>query len=104
MANLIILNGRIGDVPELTYTPEGRAKATWGLATNDTWRDKESGEKRTKTQWHRCVAWGKKAEAYASHMKKGKEYYVEGKMEYSQYEVDGQRHYSAQVNVDKVEF
>jgi single-strand DNA-binding protein len=106
MGNRVILNGRLGQKPELSY-PNGEANdpvVNFSIATKDTWREKQTGEKRERTEWHRCFAWGKKAENFAQYMKQGKKYYLEGRLETSKYEVDGQTHYSTRVKVELVEF
>ena len=104
MANKVILVGRTGDKPELSYTADQVAKAVFSIATKDCWKDRESGERKERTMWHQCVAWGKRAEAWAEHMEKGRMYYVEGRLESSSYEKEGQRLHVTRVRVTKVEF
>jgi single-strand DNA-binding protein len=104
MANKVILIGRTGEKPELTFTGDQVAVLSFSIATNECWKDKESGERRERTEWHRCFMMGKRAEALAEHMEKGRKYYVEGKLETSKYEKDGQTHYATRVRVVEVEF
>ena len=104
MVNKVILVGNLGADPDLVYTKGQDAVVNFSLATTDSWNDKQTGEKKEKTEWHRCFAWGKKAEIYAKHMQKGKLYYIEGTNETSSYEKEGQKHYSTKVRVDLVRF
>jgi len=104
MVNKVILIGRLGADPELTHTTGDDAVVNFQVATTETWKDKRNGEKREKTQWHRCVAWGKMAEVYAANMKKGKQYYVEGALETTSYEKEGRTHYSTRIKVSEVRF
>ena len=57
--NKVILVGRLGQDPELRYTPDGTAVANFSIATSESWKDKSTGEKREKTEWHKIVAWRK---------------------------------------------
>jgi len=78
--NKAILIGHLGKDPELKYTTNGRAVATFSLATNENWTD-QSGQKQTKTTWHNIVAWGKQAEVINEYCRKGKQLYIEGRIE-----------------------
>ncbi len=78
--NKVILIGNLGRDPELRYTPGGQAVATFSIATNEVWTDK-SGEKQTRTEWHRIVAWGKLAETCSEYLAKGKQVFVEGSIQ-----------------------
>ncbi|MEW5807494.1 MAG: single-stranded DNA-binding protein [Acidobacteriota bacterium] len=78
--NKVILIGNLGRDPELRYTPGGLAVTTFTMATNEIWTDK-SGEKKTRTEWHRVVVWGKQAEACSEYLSKGKQVYVEGSIQ-----------------------
>ena len=69
--NKAILIGRLGKDPELKYTPGGKAVCNFSLATSEKWKD-QSGEVQEKTEWHRCLAWGKIAENAAKWLSKGK--------------------------------
>lgn len=104
MVNKVILVGYLGADPDLAHTKDQDAVVNFSIATTDSWKDKQTGEKKEKTEWHRCFAWGKKAETYAKNMKKGKLYYIEGANETSSYEKEGQTHYSTKVRVDLVRF
>ncbi len=75
--NKVILVGRLGRDPETRYTSGGQAVCHFSLATDETFKDK-SGERQKRTEWHKIVAWGKKAEFAQQYLKKGQEVYVEG--------------------------
>jgi len=77
--NKVILIGNLGADPELRYTPNGVAVATFNLATNERWPDKD-GNFQEHTEWHRVVAWRKQAEIVGEYLKKGSQVYVEGKL------------------------
>jgi single-strand DNA-binding protein len=69
--NKVILVGRLGQDPDVKYTADGRAIANISIATSDTWKDKNTGEKQERTEWHRVVFFGKLAEIVAEYLKKG---------------------------------
>lgn len=79
--NKVIILGRLGQDPEVRYTPSGQAVANFSVATSDVWLDKQSGEKQEKTEWHKIVVWGKLAELCRDYLKKGKQVYIEGKLQ-----------------------
>ena len=76
--NKVILVGNLGRDPETRYNPEGGAITNISIATTDTWKDKTSGEKQERTEWHNIVAWGKLAEICGQYLRKGKLVYIEG--------------------------
>lgn len=78
--NKVILVGRIGQDPETRYTNSGDAVTTLSIATSESWKDKQTGEKTEKTEWHRVVIWRKLAEIAAEYCKKGGMVYIEGKL------------------------
>src|SRR5437868_13651907 len=78
--NKVILVGNLGRDAELRYTPGGAAVATLNLATTEVWNDK-GGQRQEKTEWHRAVFWGKVAESLTEYPTKGKQVYVEGRLE-----------------------
>ncbi|MBI2993384.1 MAG: single-stranded DNA-binding protein [Gammaproteobacteria bacterium] len=78
--NKVILIGNLGDDPEVRYTAGGAAVANIRLATSESWKDKESGEKQERTEWHRVVFFGRLAEIVAEYLKKGSQVYVEGSL------------------------
>lgn len=75
------LIGNLGQDPETRFTPEGRAITNFTIATSDSWKDKNSGQKMEKTEWHRIVAFGKVAEIIGEYAKKGSKVYVQGKIQ-----------------------
>lgn len=78
--NKVILIGNLGKDPELRYTPNGTAVGNFNIATNEVWTDK-SGEKQTRTEWHRIVTWAKLAEICGEFLTKGKQVYIEGSIQ-----------------------
>jgi len=80
MINKVILVGRLGRDPEMRYTQAGLAVATFSLATNEFWRDKE-GQKQERTEWHRIVVFGKTGEICGQYLSKGKLVYIEGRIQ-----------------------
>ena len=83
--NKVQLIGNVGNTPELRYTPSQTAVATFNLATNETWKDKEGGKKEH-TEWHKIVVWGKLGEICGEYLKKGRQVYVEGHIRSHTYE------------------
>ncbi|MBA5206052.1 single-stranded DNA-binding protein [Pectobacterium versatile] len=79
--NKVILIGHLGQDPEVRYMPNGGAVANITLATSDTWRDKQSGEQKEKTEWHRVVIFGKLAEIAGEYLRKGSQVYIEGSLQ-----------------------
>jgi single-strand DNA-binding protein len=96
------LIGNLGNDAEIRYTPNGHAIAGFSLATTTSWKNAD-GEKQERTDWHRCQLWGKRAEALAEYLKKGKQIYVQGRVEYSTYEKDGVKMHSTQIRVEDVQ-
>ena len=79
--NKVILVGNLGQKPEMRYTATQSAVANLSVATTESWKDKETGEMRDKTEWHRVVYFGKLAEIVAKYLDKGSKVYVEGKLQ-----------------------
>jgi single-strand DNA-binding protein len=84
--NKVILVGNLGRDPEIRYTKAGQAVASFSLATSEKWTDKDSGEKHEKTEWHRIVAWGKLGEICGEYLSKGKQVYIEGRLQTRKWE------------------
>jgi single-strand DNA-binding protein len=76
--NKVILVGNLGKDPEVRYTPDGASITNITLATTDNWKDKQTGEKKEATEWHRVVFFGKLAEIAGQYLKKGRQVYIEG--------------------------
>ncbi len=96
--NKVIIIGRLGKDPEIRYTPAGDAVATLTIATSDDWRDKNTGERQSKTEWHRVVAWRKLAEIAGNYLKKGSQVYIEGKLQTRSWEDrDGVKRFTTEI-------
>jgi single-strand DNA-binding protein len=97
--NKVILLGNLGADPEIRYTAGGDAVATVSVATSSSWNDKQSGEKREKTEWHRVVFFRRLAEVVGEYLKKGSSIYVEGQLQTNSYEDknSGERKFSTQI-------
>ncbi|MDQ9273199.1 single-stranded DNA-binding protein, partial [Escherichia marmotae] len=78
--NKVILIGHLGQDPEIRYLPNGGAVANLTLATSESWRDKQSGEMKEQTEWHRVVIFGKLAEIAGEYLRKGSQVYIEGQL------------------------
>ncbi|WP_422667573.1 single-stranded DNA-binding protein [Buchnera aphidicola] len=79
--NKVILIGHLGQDPEVRYMPNGNAVVNMTLATSDNWKDKNTGENKEKTEWHRIVLFGKLAEIAGEYLKKGSQVYIEGSLQ-----------------------
>ena len=102
--NKVILVGRLGQDPEVRKTPSGAAVANFSVATNESWVDK-SGQKQEKTEWHRVVVWGKRAELCQQYLSKGRQVYLEGRLQTRSWDdKDGQKKYSTEVQVQNLQF
>ena len=95
--NKAILIGNLGRDPEVRYTPSGLAVANFSIATSETWTNKE-GEKETRTEWHRIVAFGKLGEICGEYLAKGKQIYIEGRIQTRDWEdKDGVKRYTTEI-------
>jgi len=95
--NKVILVGNLGRDAELRYTPGGAAVATINMATTEIWNDK-AGQRQEKTEWHRVVFWGKVAESLTEYLTKGKQVYIEGRLQTRDWEdKDGHKRYTTEV-------
>jgi single-strand DNA-binding protein len=97
--NKVILVGRLGRDPEMTYTPGGMAVCKFSLATSK--KKKDGAEV---TSWHRCTAFGKTGEMIGQYLSKGRELYVEGELQYGQYEKEGVTRYTTDIIVNQFSF
>ena len=98
--NKVILLGRLGQDPEVRYTQGGKAVASLSVATSEAWKDKNTGQKQEKTEWHRCIAWDKLAEIIGEYAQKGAQVYCEGKLQTRKYEKNGVDHYTTEIVLD----
>lgn len=104
MLNKVMLIGNLGADPELRSTQSGQSVCSLRLATSEKWTDKQ-GEKQEKTEWHRIVVWGDLAENVAKYCKKGKQIFVEGKLQTRSWEdQEGTTHWSTEVVAMSVKF
>ena len=100
--NKVILVGNLGRDAELRYTPGGAAVATLNLATTEVWNDKQN-QRQEKTEWHRVVLWGKQAESLQEYLTKGKQIYVEGRLQTRQWDdKDGNKRYTTEIKADRI--
>jgi single-strand DNA-binding protein len=100
--NKVILVGNLGRDSELRYTPGGAAVATLNLATTEVWNDRNQ-QKQEKTEWHRVVVWGKQAESLQEYLTKGKQIYVEGRLQTRQWDdKDGNKKYTTEIKADRI--
>ena len=102
--NKVIIIGNLGNDPEVKAMPNGDYVANFSLATSETWKDKSTGEKQEKTEWHRCVAFRKQAEVIQQYVKKGSKLYIEGRLQTRKWDKDGVTHYSTEIVVNDFQF
>lgn len=101
--NKVILVGFLGKDPELRYTPSGAAVANFTLATSERYKDK-NGDSQEKTEWHNIVAWRQLAEICGKYLHKGKQVYIEGKIQTRSYDDrDGNKRYMTEIVADQVQ-
>jgi single-strand DNA-binding protein len=101
MVNKVILVGNLGKDPEVRSTPSGQPVASFTLATSRRWRDK-NGQKQEQTEWHQIVVWGKQAEIAGQYLTKGKQIYVEGRLQTRSWDdrQTGEKRYRTEVVCD----
>lgn len=102
--NKVMVIGNLGRDPEVSYTPGGAGITKFSVASKEVWNDKNTGEKKEKTEWHRIVAFGKLGETCAKYLSKGKQVYIEGKLQTSSYEKDGITRYSTDIIASAMQF
>jgi single-strand DNA-binding protein len=103
--NKVILIGNLGRDPELRYTPGGTAVATLNLATTRSYTKQGSNERVEETEWHKVTVWGKQAEFCNQYLSKGRQCYVEGRLQTRSYEdKDGKKCYATEVVAETVQF
>lgn len=101
--NKVILIGNLGRDPETRYAPSGDAICNVTIATTETWKDKQSGEKREQTEWHRVVFFGRLAEIAAQYLRKGSQVYLEGRLQTRKWQdKDGQDRYTTEIRADEM--
>jgi single-strand DNA-binding protein len=99
--NKVILVGNLGQDPEVRYLPNGGAVTNITLATSESWRDKQTGENKEVTEWHRVVLFGKLAEVAGEYLRKGSQVYIEGQLRTRKWQDQGgQERYTTEVTVN----
>ncbi|HEX8946800.1 MAG TPA: single-stranded DNA-binding protein [Candidatus Paceibacterota bacterium] len=101
--NKVLLYGNLTRDPELRALPSGQQVATFGLATNRVYKDKE-GRKQEATEFHNIVAFGRQAELIGQYMKKGRPLFVEGRLQTRSWEADGRKNYRTEIVIDNFQF
>jgi single-strand DNA-binding protein len=101
--NKVILVGNLGNDPETRYMPSGGAVTNISIATSKAWKDRDSGEQKEKTEWHRVVFFNRLAEIAGEYLKKGSKVYVEGELRTRSYDKEGQKHYSTEVVANEMQ-
>ena len=102
--NKVTLIGNLGNDPEVRYGASGNAVANVSLATTESWRDKDSGEQQEKTEWHRVVFFGKLAEIVGEYLKKGRQVYVEGRLQTNKWQdKEGNDRYTTQIVANEMQ-
>src|SRR5471030_1342031 len=100
--NKVILVGFLGQEPEIRYLPNGTAVTNMSLATSESWRDKQSGEEKERTEWHRVVLFGKLAEIAGEYLHKGSQVYIEGALRTRKWQDPaGQDRYTTEIVVSQ---
>ena len=101
--NKAILIGNLGKDPEVRYTPSGVAVANFSIATSETWTNKE-GQKETRTEWHRVVAFARLAEICGEYLSKGKQVYIEGRIQTRDWEdQNGVKRYTTEIVANQMQ-
>lgn len=102
--NKVIIVGFLGKDPEVRYSAQGQAVASVSLATSEVWKDKVSGEKIERTEWHRAVLFGKLAEVAAEYLQKGSQVYVEGRLQTRKWQDrDGSDRYTTEIVINEMQ-
>src|SRR6267378_2863946 len=102
--NKVILIGNLGRDPETRYSPDGAAITNVSVATTSQWKDKNTGEKREETEWHRVAFFGRLAEIAGQYLKKGSQVYIEGKLRTRKWQdKDGKDRYTTEIVADEMQ-
>ena len=102
--NKVIIVGHLGADPEVRYTQSGQAVASFNVATSENFTDK-NGERQERTEWHRIVAWAKLAELCGEYLRKGRQVYLEGRLQTRQWDdKDGNKRYTTEIVAQNVQF
>ena len=102
--NKVILVGNLGGDPETRYMPSGSAVTNFTVATNETWKDKQTGEQKERTEWHKVVMFDRLAEIAAEYLRKGSQVYIEGKLQTRKWQgQDGQDRYTTEIRANEMQ-
>ena len=101
--NKVILIGNLGNDPEVRYTPSGTAVANVTIATNESWKDRNTGERQERTEWHRVVFFSRLAEIVEQYLKKGSKVFVEGRLQTRSWEQDGVKRYATEIIANEMQ-
>jgi single-strand DNA-binding protein len=102
--NKVIAIGNLGGDPETRYVPSGAAVSNFSLAVSETWKDKQTGEQKERTEWITVETWGKLAEIVTEYLRKGSQVYIEGKLQTDSWEDEqGNKKYRTKVRADNVQ-
>ena len=102
--NKVIIVGNLGQDPETRYMPSGAAVTNFTVATNESWKDKQTGEQKERTEWHRVAMFNRLAEIAAEYLRKGSQVYIEGKLRTRKWQgQDGQDRYTTEVIADEMQ-
>ena len=101
--NKAIIVGNLGQDPDTRYMPSGSAVTNISIATSEKWKDKQTGEPRERTEWHKVSMFGRLAEIAAEYLRKGSQVYIEGKLRTRKWDKDGQTHYTTEIIADQMQ-
>ncbi len=102
--NKVIIIGNLGQDPETRYMPSGSAVTNLRVATNESWKDKQTGEQKDRTEWHRVAMFGRLAEIAAEYLRKGSQVYIEGKLRTRKWQdKDGNDRYTTEIVADEMQ-
>lgn len=103
--NKVIIIGTLGDDPTIRYSQNGMAMASLSIATSETWKDKQTGNQESKTEWHKVVLWKRLAELAGEYLKKGSKVYIEGKLQTRSWQdQSGQKKYITEIVGQQMQF
>jgi len=102
--NKVIIVGNLGNDPETRYMPSGGAVTNLSVATNESWKDKQTGEQKDRTEWHKVAMFGKLAEIAAEYLRKGSQVYIEGKLRTRKWQdQSGNDRYTTEIIADEMQ-
>jgi len=102
--NKVIIVGNLGQDPETSYMPSGSAVTNFTVATNESWKDKQTGEQKDRTEWHRVAMFNRLAEIAAEYLRKGSQVYIEGKLRTRKWQgQDGNDRYTTEIIADEMQ-